>query len=105
MNPPTAPSPKPALTSPVRLMVRMAPASLSQVLPSGCAVPDASYPRCDSIDTARKERASHVPAHTGHGPLCLPAQQRLHGGDSGLALLGVALRETLLQDRPLARSE
>lgn len=105
MNPPTAPSPKPALTSPVRLMVRMAPASLSEVLPSGCAIPDASYPRCDSIDTAKKERASHVPAHTGHGPLCLPAQQRLPAGDSGVALLGVTLRETLLQDRSLARSE
>ncbi|TDT28631.1 hypothetical protein EV562_114197 [Streptomyces sp. BK208] len=33
MKPPTAPSPKPALTSSVRLIVRMAPAFLSEVLP------------------------------------------------------------------------
>ncbi|GGQ62816.1 hypothetical protein GCM10010216_25870 [Streptomyces flaveolus] len=44
MNPPTAPSPNPALTSPVRLILRMAPACLSEVLPGDCAISLASYP-------------------------------------------------------------
>lgn len=64
----------------------------------------ASYPRCHSVDTAKKERAGHFPAHTGHGPLC-----HLRGRDSlcasGLAVLGVALQEAPLQDRPLTGRE
>jgi hypothetical protein len=105
MNPPTAPSPKPALTNPVRLMVRMAPASLSEVLPSGCAVPNASYPRCDSIDTARKEQSEPRSGTHRTWPAPSSARRRFLAGGSGLVLLGVTLEETLLQDRPFARSE
>jgi hypothetical protein len=105
MNPPTAPSPKPALTSPVRLMVRMSPASLSEVLPSGCAVPERI------VSTMRfhryRQKGKSGPRSGTHRtrPALSPAQQRPLAGGSGVAVLGVALQETLLQDRPLAGSE
>ncbi|GAA4553935.1 hypothetical protein GCM10023097_52180 [Streptomyces collinus] len=105
MNPPTAPSPKPVLTSPVRLMVRMAPASLSEVLPSGCAVPQRI------VSTMRfhryRQKGKNEPRSGTHRtrPALSPAQQMLLAGGSGLALLGVALQETLLEDRPFARGE
>ncbi|GAA2764378.1 hypothetical protein GCM10010103_34190 [Streptomyces paradoxus] len=105
MNPPTAPSPKPVLTSPVRLMVRMAPASLSEVLPNRCAVPERI------VSTMRfhryRQKGKSGPRSGTHRtrPALSPAPQMLLIGGSGLALLGVALQQTLLKNRPFARSE
>ncbi|GAA4306598.1 hypothetical protein GCM10023086_24930 [Streptomyces venetus] len=105
MNPPTAPSPRPALTSPVRLIVRMAPASLSEELPGGSRRTRTHriHDVIPSIPPERKERATfrHTPdtarsaGGTGEAPV----------GVSGLVVLGVSLQETRLQDGPFARSE
>jgi hypothetical protein len=104
MNPPTAPSPKPALTSPVRLIVRMAPAFLSEVLPGGCAVSERI------VSTMRfhryRQKGKSGPRSGTHRTWpALSSTTEAPAGGSGLVLLGVAVQEALLQNRSLARSE
>ncbi|GAA2587579.1 hypothetical protein GCM10010304_33890 [Streptomyces roseoviolaceus] len=105
MNPPTAPSPKPALTSPVRLIVRMAPAFLSEVLPSGRAVPPRHriHDAIPSIPPERKERAMF--RYTPDTARSVGCTAEAPAGGSGLDLFGVVLQKALLQDRPLSGSE
>ncbi|GGY56161.1 hypothetical protein GCM10010385_01180 [Streptomyces geysiriensis] len=72
MNPPTAPSPKPALTSPVRPMVRMAPAFLSEVLPGACVIPapSRSHRIHEGLRSARADSKGRVVFRSapGHDP-------------------------------------
>ncbi len=105
MKPPTAPSPKPALTSPVRLIVRMAPAFLSEVLPGGLRRTRTHriHDVIPSKPPERKERAMF--RHTPDTARSAGGTEEAPVGGSGLALVGVALQEALLQDGPLAGSE
>ncbi|CAM5739001.1 hypothetical protein SAFG77S_01390 [Streptomyces afghaniensis] len=103
MNPPTAPSPKPALTSPERLIVRMAPAFLSEVLPGGCAVSERI------VSTMRfhryRQKGKSEPRSGTHRTWPALSSTAAPAGGSGLVLLGVAFQQALLQNRPLARGE
>src|SRR5690606_435532 len=101
-KPPTAPTPSQALTIRVRLVICMAPALVSDVLPGGCAI----YERIVSMMRLPRYRrkAKGGPCSGTHrtGP---PRAAAAGSRASGLGLHGVVVHEAPLQYRPLAGRE